>query len=115
MPFGKYRGWLVSDLPMDYLFWLRSLPDLRPNLKSAIEWEWTQRLEADERSRRQSECRPSSMDRLLGQENSQLFIELVQAGRRALALKYHPDRNGDSTQMARLNDFVDRLLVEVKR
>jgi hypothetical protein len=33
MPFGKYRGMFVEDLPHDYLTWLRELPDLRDQLR----------------------------------------------------------------------------------
>jgi uncharacterized protein (DUF3820 family) len=35
MPFGKYRGWLLSELPDGYLQWLRTLSDLREPLRSA--------------------------------------------------------------------------------
>lgn len=35
--------------------------------------------------------------------------EVVQAARKALAAKHHPDRGGSTEQMARINDAVDRI------
>ncbi len=36
MPFGKYRGLDLEDLPDEYLEWLLSI-DLREKLRSALE------------------------------------------------------------------------------
>ena len=38
MPFGKFRGYEVSELPDDYLRFLSTL-DLRPPLRRAVEAE----------------------------------------------------------------------------
>ena len=97
MPFGKHRGEPISDLPSDYLFWLASLPDLRRPLKYAIEAEVNRRLHQAP----VVEALPVDGD---------LAIALVEAGRRALALKLHPDRGGDTALMARVNDTADKLL-----
>lgn len=35
--------------------------------------------------------------------------EVVQAARKALAAKHHPDRGGSTEQMAKINDAVDRI------
>ena len=35
--------------------------------------------------------------------------EVVQAARKALAARHHPDRGGSTEQMARINDAVDRI------
>ena len=43
MPFGKFRGYDVKDLPDFYLAWLVSLDDLRANLADAVEEEWRHR------------------------------------------------------------------------
>lgn len=37
IPFGKYRGTPVGDLPRDYLRWLRDNCDLRPQMAAAVE------------------------------------------------------------------------------
>lgn len=42
MPFGKYKGALISEVPEDYLRWLVTC-DLKPLLKSAVEKELIRR------------------------------------------------------------------------
>jgi uncharacterized protein (DUF3820 family) len=34
--FGRYRGFLLSDVPVSYLRWLRKQPGILPELKEAI-------------------------------------------------------------------------------
>ncbi len=36
MKFGRYRGWLLSDVPIDYRRWLRRQPGLTPELREGI-------------------------------------------------------------------------------
>jgi len=39
MPFGKFRGVEIADLPDEYVAWLHGLDDLREPLRSAIDAE----------------------------------------------------------------------------
>jgi hypothetical protein len=39
-----------------------------------------------------------------------LLREVIQAGRRAMAMKHHPGRGGDPARMAEINTVVDRAL-----
>src|SRR6266542_2111271 len=51
MPFGKWRGTRVCELPDDYFAWLRTI-DVREPLRTAIESEARRReLEDEERER----------------------------------------------------------------
>jgi hypothetical protein len=43
MPFGRHKGWLLTELPDSYLAWLQSLSDLREPLHSACAREWRRR------------------------------------------------------------------------
>lgn len=36
MPFGRFKGEPLAEVPTDYLQWLLSLDDLRPELRSAV-------------------------------------------------------------------------------
>jgi len=36
MPFGKHKGWKISDVPPDYKAWLRRQPDVDPYLLIAL-------------------------------------------------------------------------------
>jgi hypothetical protein len=36
MPFGKYKGWEIRTIPVDYLIWLRREKRLWPDLAQAV-------------------------------------------------------------------------------
>ena len=85
--FGKFKGLDLQQVPDDYLTWI-------------IE---TQKQTLDEY---QSEQRR----RLALQEARLSWAErLVQAGFRALAMQYHPDRGGNSESMQQVIAAQERL------
>jgi len=95
MPFGKYKNWDLSELPDNYLEWLRFEIDLREPLLSAV------RREMLERDGCTSDCRdhtPSNLD--AGQ---------IQRIYRNMAFKWHPDRGGTTSAMQAINEFYDEL------
>ena len=91
MPFGKYRGRPLSELPDDYLFWLLSLDNLRQPLRLAVEAE--------------RDCRARAVQQLA----SPALKEILQAGYRTLARKYHPDHGGDVVKMQQINAAMDEI------
>jgi hypothetical protein len=74
MPFGKYRGWLLRNLPDDYFAWLASL-DLRDPLRAGV---------AAERERRAGRT-----------PDPRVVEDLIAAGQRALTRRA-PSDVGDS-------------------
>jgi len=95
MPFGKYRGWDLRDLPEDYLDWLEGLPDLRNPLARAV---------CCEVSRRQQEQEPhEALQRQPDAGTMAAAGELVAAGYRELAKRNHPDVGGDTATMQAVN------------
>ena len=104
MPFGKYRGFPVQDLPDDYLDWLHSLDDLHGRLRKAVDSEWQYRQWEEESRRRPVEHAPE-----LDAKDRALLEELIRAGFRALVRKYHPDVGGNPETMVRLNALMERL------
>lgn len=51
MPFGKYKGSLLKDLPSEYLLWLGCLHDLRQPLLGAVLREmWRRIVEMDQQT-----------------------------------------------------------------
>ena len=100
MPFGKHRGQLRA-LPRDYLNWLTTI-DLRPWLREAVDREMDHR-EAEE-------PRPSR-PRL---QTPKLAEELITAGTRQLARRYHPDAGGSHEQMLSVNAAADWLRSTVR-
>lgn len=92
MPFGKYRGVEIADLPDDYLSWLLSLgDDLRQPLRWAIIAEW--------RSRQQ----PMGAVKALPPPVKTMAEEMVKVGYRTLAHLHHPDHGGNSEAMVTVN------------
>jgi len=106
MPFGKHRGQSFSALDDSYLDWLRSLDDLREPLKSRVE---------DEAHRRRSYREPEPERPITGPVDGDLASAIIEAGRRAMASKHHPDRGGDTRTMQAINGTADKLLGQFPR
>ena len=92
MPFGKFSGLPLADIPTDYLTWLLSLADLREPLKSAAWAEYRRRVDAQG-----------------GQAVSTLGADAIKAIYRTLAFKWHPDRGGTKEAMQAVNEFYEAL------
>jgi hypothetical protein len=107
MPFGKHQGARLRDLPGDYLDWLLDLDDLREPLRS--------RLESEARSRWGSRDFAPDPPPVSGPVDGDVAARIVEAGRRALASKHHPDIGGDGATMTRINATADRLLAGLPR
>lgn len=57
MPFGKYKGSMLKDLPSEYLLWLGCLPDLRQPLLGAVLHEMGRRIvEMDQQTAHEREA-----------------------------------------------------------
>lgn len=89
MPFGKYRGCPVEDLPEGYLNWLIENVDLREPLRTAV-------YDALER---QWNTEPATMP----------AANNVKTVYRKLARKYHPDTGGSTQAMQAINEFYEEL------
>ncbi len=100
MPFGKYKGLSLRELPDDYLFWLLELPTLSPPLRHALEQEEDRRQPAAASAGPSMRLTPST--RLMAEE-------LLTAGYRSLSKKYHPDCGGSTASMQNLNALLAML------
>lgn len=90
MPFGRFKGVELADLPDEYLAWLRGLDDLREPLRSFIEAEWATRTAV-----------PTSVEPLDPDVHA-MVEELITAGFRAVAQRHHPDHAGGETKTMQL-------------
>jgi len=106
MPFGKFKGQLVAALPDEYLDWLITI-ELRPPLLGAVRDEYHRRFGKG--------LEPRSIRFAVPAADADLLTELVEAGRRGLARKYHPDTGGDPLVMTHVNMLADGLLHQIER
>lgn len=86
MPFGKYKGYSISSLPLDYIDYLLENYELRIGLK----YELTNELNRREKLLDLSESR-------------------IKKVYRQMSLKYHPDAGGSDQAMQAINDFYQTL------
>jgi hypothetical protein len=93
IPFGKYRGRPLAELPDAYLRWLAGLPDLREPLRSAV----------DREAQRRRHTGPSRSRAMLPLDAVPIAAELVTAGLHALTRRHHPDAGGDHRTMVLIN------------
>lgn len=116
--FGKYAGKTPDEVPVDYLRWaLGSVDDLDPDLETAIRASLQKRgggfgghSQQSGNSHHSRNTYPPPPAALPVGVSIDIAAELVREGRRAMALKYHPDRqNGDAERMTRANATADHL------
>jgi len=101
MPWGKYRGKDLVEVPGSYLAWALERARLYPDLRTEIKDELARRFsQAAPRPPRSPEGSIPSVLRPIAQE-------LIKAGFRRLALVHHPDHGGSVDAM--------RLVLEASR
>lgn len=98
MPFGRYRGLHLAELPESYLAWLLALHDLREPLRSAVHAE---------QQRRRGAGRPGPMLRPC--PDPALAVSVIGAGLRTLAKKTHPEVGGSHEAFIRVRKVGDWL------
>ena len=92
MPFGKFKGSALAELPDNYLSWLWFEVGLREPLRSGVRQELEGRGLLD--------TKPSA---------GSLDLGAVQRIYRELSFEFHPDRGGNTEAMKALNLFYERV------
>lgn len=124
MPFGKYKGDDLTDVPAGYLGWLADQDTMAPDLRRAVALELVRRFDPtfnppppkggtydphnvfDGGSAGNSNV---SFNRKPPLDLRADMREVVEAGYKSVALRRHPDRGGSHEGMARLNRVVEEL------
>lgn len=114
LKFGKWAGRYLSDpvIPNGYLAWLASEANIDYALLREVEAELDRRTQSESRY----QAPPTSKARIPQGVRLEVALQLVEAGRRNMALKHHPDMGGDNQKMAELNasaDWLSEHLAEV--
>ncbi|MBX3027513.1 DUF3820 family protein [bacterium] len=107
MPWGRYRGQDIADVPLGYLTWLLDEGRaLRPDLRRAVCAEVADRL--DLRPEPPAPRRPLPPPAL-----ASAIRDIIAAGYRAVALRAHPDRGGTHQAMVAATEARDWLREQV--
>jgi len=96
MPWGKYRGRLIADVPSGYLLWAIETSDIDEPYRSAIRAELAFRLDLELASAPTPPMLPPG-------ELVTTFREMLRTGYRTLSLRVHPDKGGDTVAMQKVN------------
>jgi hypothetical protein len=116
MPFGRYRDWLLEDLPRSYLAWLLTI-DLREPLRSDV-WEEAHRRGVDAQDGRRRHTDTDREPHIDGDHryvpDVALVEELVGAGLKVLARRHHPDVGGNHDTMVAITAAADWLRAAVR-
>jgi hypothetical protein len=102
LPWGKFRGALIAEVPSTYLVWLLEESDIDESYCLAIRQLLARRL-----GLQRSPAPPSRGPMLPPGELAPAFRAMLEAGYRTLALQHHPDRGGDVEAMKRVNAARD--------
>lgn len=99
MPFGKFKGVEVSDLPEDYLLWLDEEVKLFGPLKRAVE---------SALGIKHGSLPPmAELPDFNGCE--EMASEIIKRGYRECSKRHHPDVGGSNEKMAELNEAYEIL------
>jgi hypothetical protein len=119
IPFGKHADVPLKNVPLAYLKWFEKwygtdADDPDEELLEAVEAE-CQRRAADRHTQSgngrhtQEPPKPPDRQRVPVGVQPEIAAQIVREGRRALSLKHHPDRGGNTEQMQKINIAADWL------
>ena len=105
-PWGKHKNERIADCPSSYLLWALENASMEPGLEDALRAELSRRIGHFTPPHQWPEYRikvPTHVD-------PDVAAEIVDAGKRALSLRHHPDLGGSTVAMQQINTAADWLL-----
>lgn len=100
MPFGKYEGEELEDIPVSYLRWLRANVELYGELEEEVEYI----LSGDDDDLFNSFYRKENRS-----ETTVVDLKEIRSLYRRLSLKWHPDTGGNTQAMQALNEYTSEI------
>lgn len=92
MPFGKYKGKFITDVPDDYLQWLEPQEFVYTQLRETIRTELEGRgLSSEDSPWSTAATKPFKLNRRDPCPDPALARELIEAGVRTLSIRLRPD------------------------
>lgn len=136
MPWGKYKGDHLTDIPSSYIMWLLDAGKVSDKmLTRALAVEMMRRLEEmcpeaanqdgsvgdagvhDDHRRYDPGPRPTppSRERAPQSYREEVALQVIAAGYKVLAMKIHPDKGGSAEAMKELNSVREALKLIARR
>jgi hypothetical protein len=115
MPFGRYQGCGLDEIPEDYLEWLIDDDVIRSaRLRQAVLGELDNRRENFRRDYYSAQPPPSSGINV-PDAHRPYIDEIVRSGYRTAAMRYHPDQGGSGDQFRALHNAFEWLKERIHR
>lgn len=135
MPWGKFKGDYLTDIPSSYIMWLLDNGKVSdPLLMRALAVEITRRMADfipganadgsvgdagvhDDQRRYDPGPRPTppSAHRAPQSYREEVALQVIDSGYRAVAMKLHPDKGGSAEAMKELNSIREALKVLARK
>lgn len=115
LPWGRYYGCTVDELPDGYLRWLLKRHGLKsefPALYRACILDLQRRQQEEDLRNSRRACHEKASSMLIGDvtgAQKQMIERIMKAGIRALARQVHPDVGGTHEDMVDLNETTALL------
>jgi hypothetical protein len=113
MPFGKWKGHTLDDIPVDYLIWvLDNVETLSPFLRDEIE----RHLRGDNEEYSRGYRDGFRAGQVIREQAPRLdhVKQAVQKWHREVSLRFHPDRGGDARVMRVVNELRDSVITAME-
>ncbi len=109
--FGKHDGEHLSAVPVGYLKWMLKELDLESYEREAVTKELKRRgaFGSNPDDSKRNSPPPPPRKKVPAGVTPEIILQIVVAGRRALAARLHPDVGGDLEAMKRVNLTADFL------
>jgi Putative quorum-sensing-regulated virulence factor len=110
MPFGRYKGVELDEIPTQYLEWLARNVDLRGLLRGAVldQFELHRRnLGRDQRANHTFSTDAVTIQ--VARKDLELTAQVFNFGFRRAARVFHPDAGGDASVMIALNALAEAI------
>jgi uncharacterized protein (DUF3820 family) len=105
MPFGRYVGEKIQDIPTTYILWLlENGTNMSEELTKELKNVMADRLGL------KTKTKTEIKEKIIYRSTSPVTPEFVKIIRNDLAKEYHPDKGGNTTAMQAINRFYDEII-----